>query len=89
MTYLGKEEPDPKAVARAMDMGISIVDPAPGLAARIHDNHQLRAFLLANKPNFRRTIYDAIVPHLKFKPSAYFQLITKRKAKKQKHDGCC
>lgn len=83
MTYLGKAEPDPKAVAQAMDMGVSLVDPAPGLAARIRDNHHFRTFLLAIKPEFRRAVYDGIVPHLKFKPTAYFQLVTKRKKKKQ------
>lgn len=49
------------------------VDPKL-LASLIHDNKQLHQFLKALKGQHRRKAYDAVSPHLSFKPKPFFLL---------------
>lgn len=60
-------------------MGISVKDPAPGIAARIQDNYHFRQFLLATPAGKRRAAYKALVPHLKFDPWSFLALTNARK----------
>lgn len=41
------------------------------VAVRISNNVTLREFLHANKAKDRRAIYEALLPHLSFKPKPY------------------
>lgn len=57
-----------------MEMGISLINPARGLAERIPDNKVLRRFLRATPAAQRKDAYDALLPWLKFQPKPYLLL---------------
>lgn len=67
-----------------MDRGISLVDPAPGLARLVLNDRHFRAFILATPSAKRLAAYNALLPHLTFKPSPYFLLVSTRKGKKHR-----
>lgn len=66
---------DVKAAEMLMDAGISLVDPAPALAAKVASLAHFKAFLLATPKAKRKAAYDALRPHLKFQVPSYSLLI--------------
>ena len=68
-----------------IDMGISLRDPAPGIASRIENPRELKQFLLCTPLGQRKKAYDALRPHLKFNVMSYTMLMgtgRTRKARK-------
>jgi len=61
------------------EAGISVIDPAPQLAARIQSEKHFRAFLQATPPAMRKKAYEALAPHLLFKPIPYSMMKLGRK----------
>ncbi len=54
-----------------MDAGISLLNPAPALASRVQSQAHFKAFLMATPLAMRKKAYDAMAPHLSFKPMPY------------------
>lgn len=65
-----------------LEMGISLRDPAPGLAARIETPRELKAFLLCTPLAKRKEAYNALRPHLKFNVMSYTMLMGGERTRK-------
>jgi hypothetical protein len=78
-------------VAEALsDMGISLIDPAPQIAAMITDVRHFKTVLRSNPPVKRRKAYDALRPHLSFEVPEYDLLweSAKQRKKRLKRERC-
>jgi len=62
---------EPRVAEMLSDMGVSLIDPAPQLAAMISDLAQFKTLLRSNPPTKRRKAYEALSPHLSFEVPAY------------------
>ena len=67
-----------------LDMGISLRDPAPGIAARIDSPRELKQFLLRTPQAQRKVAYEALRPHLKFNVMSYTMLMGAARTRKAK-----
>lgn len=75
---------DTKSASMLLDAGISLRDPAPGLAARVLNLAHFKAFLLATPKPKRKAAYEALKPRLKFKVPSYSLLIGSQRTRKSK-----
>ena len=73
-----------KAAEMLMEAGISLINPAPALAARVVNQAHFKAFLQATPLSMRKKAYDAMAPHLSFTPLAYSLMNLGKRQKKAK-----
>ena len=66
------------------DMGVSLIDPAPQIAAMIQDVAHFKRMIRANPAPKRRIAYDQLRPHLKFQvPECKFLFESTKQRKKR------
>ena len=76
---------DPKVIEGLAKEGIPLINPQKAIAERIRDNNHLREFLYAIEPVHRLNVYEALTPHLKFKPKAFWWLMFNKKKKRRQN----
>lgn len=62
-----------------IELGIDPKKPELAIAAMLWDNKQLADVVRATEPHQRRNAYNALKPHLRFKPLPLFMLLKKPK----------
>ena len=72
---------DPAVIQQLSEMGINLLSPQKGIAARIRDNNHLAEFIQAIAPANRLNFYNGLVEHLNFIAKPYWWLMARRRKK--------
>jgi hypothetical protein len=75
---------EPRVAEMLCDMGVSLIDPAPQIAALIDDVQRFKALLRTNPPAKRRRAYEALRPHLAFDVPEYEVLFESARNRKKR-----